>query len=76
MRRLLASDFKILSLLVAEQHLPAVSDMADRDVDVLVVDRPAIEQIVGFNFHRGMLGCALTKPRLTLRKSLSSPARG
>jgi tRNA G18 (ribose-2'-O)-methylase SpoU len=74
-RRLLDSDFKILSLLVAEQHLPAVSDVTDRDVDVLVVDRPAIEQIVGFNFHRGMLGCAQRKPRLSLREiaNVSAP---
>ena len=74
-RRLLESDFKILSLLVAEQHLPAVADLAHHDnVDVLVVDRPDIEQIVGFNFHRGMLGCALRKPRLSLREIANSVA--
>jgi tRNA G18 (ribose-2'-O)-methylase SpoU len=73
-RRLLDSDFQILSLLVAEQHLPAVADLANHDVDVLVVDRPAIEQIVGFNFHRGMLGCALRKPGLLLREIANSVA--
>jgi tRNA G18 (ribose-2'-O)-methylase SpoU len=65
-RRLLDSDFTIVSLLVAEQHLPAVVEATGGDVDVLVVDRPAIEEIVGFNFHRGMLGCALRKPRPAL----------
>lgn len=73
-RRLLDSDFKVLSLLVAEQNLPAVFDAADRDVDVLVVDRSAIEQIVGFNFHRGLLGCALRKPKLSLREIVNVSA--
>lgn len=73
-RRLLASDFKILSLLVAEQYLPAIADLANHDVEVLVVDRPAIEQIVGFNFHRGMLGCALRKPKLSLRETAKESA--
>ncbi len=66
--RLLDSDFAIRSLLVAEQHLAAVAGALDHDHDVLVVDRQAIEQIVGFNFHRGMLGCAERKPRLALQE--------
>ena len=65
-RRLLDSDFEILSLLVAEPLLPAVSDAVTRGFDVFVVDQSAIEQIVGFNFHRGLLGCAQRKPRLSL----------
>ena len=71
MRRLLDSDFTIRSLLVAHEHLAAVSAALNHDHDVLVVDRQAIEQIVGFNFHRGMLGCALRKPKLSLRKIAS-----
>ena len=67
MRRLLDSDFKIVSLLVAEPYLPAVSD-ADRTATSTCWSSTTatIEQIVGFNFHRGLLGCALRKPRLSL----------
>ena len=59
-RRLLDSDFRVHSLLVANSHLPSLPNRAD--IDVLVVPDEWIEQIVGFNFHRGILACGYRKP--------------
>jgi tRNA G18 (ribose-2'-O)-methylase SpoU len=65
-RRLLASDFPVDSLLVARQLLGAVDASVIDAVDVLVVPDSWIEAIVGFNFHRGMLACARRKPAVDL----------
>jgi tRNA G18 (ribose-2'-O)-methylase SpoU len=59
--RLLASDFAIHSLLVAQRYLAWATSLA-HTADVLVVSDDWIEAIVGFNFHRGMLACAFRKP--------------
>jgi tRNA G18 (ribose-2'-O)-methylase SpoU len=64
--RLLASDFEILSLLVSERYLPEVDDAMRDRLPVLVVPDDWVEQIVGFNFHRGMLACARRKPNVDL----------
>ncbi len=65
-RRLLASDFEILSLLVDEKSLAELDESAGRRSDVLVVPHEWIEELVGFNFHRGMLACARRKPNPNL----------
>jgi tRNA G18 (ribose-2'-O)-methylase SpoU len=60
-RRLLASDFQIESLLLGERYLPALAAAVPDHCDILVVPDAWIAQIVGFNFHRGVLACARRK---------------
>jgi tRNA G18 (ribose-2'-O)-methylase SpoU len=60
--RLIASDFEILSLLVSERYLREVDEGLRERCQVLVVPNDWVEEIVGFNFHRGMLACSRRKP--------------
>ena len=54
--RLVASSFRVHSILVDERR---VSQMpaCNAKVPVLVASAGLVEQIVGFNFHRGILAC-------------------
>jgi tRNA G18 (ribose-2'-O)-methylase SpoU len=65
--RLIDSDFPLVSFLVSEgnvqgfmafcQDAPLREDRL-RDVPVWVIPDARVEELVGFNFHRGVLGCA------------------
>jgi tRNA G18 (ribose-2'-O)-methylase SpoU len=61
-QRLLASDFQVHSLLVDDRSLAELDESVVQRCDVLVLPHDGIEQVVGFNFHRGMLACAQRKP--------------
>jgi tRNA G18 (ribose-2'-O)-methylase SpoU len=65
-RRLLRSDFAIESLLLGQREVDSLAQLAVGDQNVLVVPDDWIERIVGFNFHRGVLACALRKPAVDL----------
>jgi tRNA G18 (ribose-2'-O)-methylase SpoU len=65
-RRLLASDFTVEALLVSERYQPQFSSLAPEGADMLVVPDAWIQQLVGFNFHRGILASARRKPPLDL----------
>ena len=64
--RLVASSFPTHSILIDERRLSLLDDQPD---DRLIYVTPAklIEQIIGFNFHRGILACGYRKPRRSLR---------
>jgi tRNA G18 (ribose-2'-O)-methylase SpoU len=57
-RRLLASRLRVSSILVDEQSIPLLPTTLPDSAEVLVLPDGAVESIVGFNFHRGMLACA------------------
>jgi tRNA G18 (ribose-2'-O)-methylase SpoU len=74
-RRLLASDFSVASLLVAERLADAFGQVNDA-VPVFVVADDWIEQIIGFNFHRGVLGCGRRRAMPTVEQLCEKlPAR-
>lgn len=56
-RRLLASDFEVLSVLADERHAAEFEQVVPGHVPLLVVGAAEVPQIVGFNFHRGVLAC-------------------
>lgn len=60
-RRLLASEFVVDSLLVANRLADDFNQVPD-DVPIYLVDDAWIEQIIGFNFHRGVLSCGRRRP--------------
>ncbi len=64
--RLLASDFEVESLLVDTNHLSRLSETARPGVPVLVASAMMLDELVGFQFHRGVLACGR-------RKSLLAP---
>ncbi|HET6879172.1 MAG TPA: hypothetical protein VFI31_03390, partial [Pirellulales bacterium] len=56
-RRLLESDFETVSVLVERRYVESFAPLLRPDVPLLAVDDKAVEKIVGFNFHRGVLAC-------------------
>ncbi|MDZ4821444.1 MAG: RNA methyltransferase [Planctomycetota bacterium] len=69
--RLLQSDFAIESILTTDRYLEEVTaalvsrsarHAGDREqISVFIVPEGLLPQIVGFNFHRGMLACGTRK---------------
>ena len=56
-RRLLESPFAVESILVDERRLENIVRFADPKIQVLVLREHQVEQVVGFNFHRGVIAC-------------------
>ncbi len=65
-QRLLDSRYEVRSILVDERSLPRLPETIPESLEVLVVPDGAVEAVVGFNFHRGMLACAKRPPALEL----------
>lgn len=55
--RLIASDYACESVLVESGRHTRFVDILDRSLDVLVLESAAMQQLVGFDFHRGLLAC-------------------
>lgn len=68
--QLLHSGLGIESLLVAEPYLPKIESLVPPDVPMLVVRPAMVEQIVGYNFHRGVLGCGRRPESVSLSRFL------
>lgn len=60
-RRLLQSSLHVHSVLVLEGRESRVEDLVGESTPLLVVDRDAMNTLVGFDLHRGVLACA-TRP--------------
>ncbi|MBX9789577.1 MAG: RNA methyltransferase [Pirellulales bacterium] len=56
--RLLASRFRLHSLLFGRRYWQRISLAIPGQIPVYLVDDKQIEELVGFNFHRGALACA------------------
>ncbi len=62
-RALLASRFPVQSVLIDEQRLSTMEpELADRDLDVLVVTRDLLYEIVAFGLHQGVVACGQRRP--------------
>ncbi len=63
--RLLQSRFPVRSLLVSRRRLGWLEEMASAvppDVPVFVLPHPLAQQLVGYNFHTGILACGSRLP--------------
>jgi tRNA G18 (ribose-2'-O)-methylase SpoU len=67
-RRLLESEFETVSVLVDRRYVDSFLPLARPETPVLVVDDKAVEKIVGFNFHRGVLACGRRRGFATVDK--------
>lgn len=65
-RQLLASGLGVDSVLVAESHLARIAPLVAPETPLYVVPPSMVEQLVGFNFHRGVLGCGRRPEILSL----------
>jgi tRNA G18 (ribose-2'-O)-methylase SpoU len=61
-RRLLVSRFPTVSVLVADHHEPRLKTQVPEGVPTYVVPHELVETLVGFPFHRGVLGCGQRLP--------------
>jgi tRNA G18 (ribose-2'-O)-methylase SpoU len=60
--RLLASPFELDSVLATDRLAPALSARVPAEKPLYVVPEPRIGEIVGYNFHRGVLACGVRGP--------------
>lgn len=61
-QRLAASRYRAHSLLVEDRLAEQYEQVFLENVPMLVLPHPLIEQLVGFNFHRGVLACGIREP--------------
>lgn len=66
MRRLLASDFPVDSVLLAERRAAEMAPIVPDHIPVYVVSTELMSGIVGLKFHSGVLACGRRKERQTL----------
>ncbi len=62
--RLLKSDHEIESLVVGDSHVDSLPGELPDAVKVWVLPNKLISNLIGFDFHRGFLGCGKRKPSL------------
>ena len=65
-RRLLASGFAVESVLVSEKRAGRIRPLVPEAVPLHVLPEAAIERLVGFSFHRGVLACGIRGKGATL----------
>lgn len=58
LERLIASDLRIHSVLVAENKWDTLSPQIPNDIQSFVMSKELMSQLVGFRFHRGVLASA------------------
>ncbi len=67
-QQLLQSDFAAHSVLTSENYIGLIEPHLKPEHVVYVVSQAEIEEVVGFNFHHGMLSCGYRKPEPTLEE--------
>ncbi len=67
-RVLADSSYAIHSVLLDRKYQQHYADWIAPETDLLLVEHALVEQLVGFNFHRGVLACGLRKPLLSVRE--------
>jgi tRNA G18 (ribose-2'-O)-methylase SpoU len=70
-RRLLASDYPVESVLLAQRRADEIAPILPDSVPVFVVPDPLVHQILGFKFHSGVIACGRRKPSTTLDTTMS-----
>ncbi len=60
--RLLANDFRAHSVLAKDTSVNWFQQRLEEDVPVYSLPRKLIEEVIGFDFHHGLLACGYRKP--------------
>ena len=72
---LMASNFPTHSVLVEQQYLARIKPCVDEETPLYVLDDGIVEELIGFNFHRGMLACGRRRPALSFAEALPPAER-
>lgn len=70
-QRLLESDFETQHILIGDSYVARLSEMFPQEIPVYVIPTPAINELIGFHFHRGVLACGKRKPPPPLEEILT-----
>ena len=73
-QRLLNSDYGTESVFVAERFAEELQPQVGPDVPLYVAREPLLREVVGFDFHLGVLGAGRRRPTLTLDQLVSQKA--
>jgi tRNA G18 (ribose-2'-O)-methylase SpoU len=71
-RRLLASGFPVESVLVSERRRAGIVAQLPPDAPIYIVPQELAEQLVGYNFHAGVLACGRRKEQPDLEAIMSN----
>jgi tRNA G18 (ribose-2'-O)-methylase SpoU len=75
-RRLLASDYPVESVLVAKRKSQAIAEAVPDRVPLYVLDEAELDAVIGYPFHTGVLAVGRRKPSPALEAILPlAPAR-
>ncbi len=66
--RLLRSDYAVESILLDEEQMDVLSSVPPSHTDVYVVPSKHIRELLGFDFHRGVVACGRRRPLLDIRQ--------
>jgi tRNA G18 (ribose-2'-O)-methylase SpoU len=76
LRRLLASDFTVVSVLLLEERLaefePLLRARPEKEIAVFVCERKVMDEIVGFEIYQGVLAIAKIPAPFSLEKILAA----
>ncbi|MEZ6121467.1 MAG: RNA methyltransferase [Pirellulaceae bacterium] len=70
--RLLQSEFAVASILSLDRHAESLAAQAAPEVPIYTLTKQQINEVIGFQFHRGVLACAVRKSPTTLRECLDT----
>jgi tRNA G18 (ribose-2'-O)-methylase SpoU len=73
-RRLLASDYPVESVMLARRRAEEMTPAVPGNVPVYVVPDALVHQIVGFKFHSGVMAVGRRKPRLLVEQFFAGAA--
>lgn len=65
-RRLLASDYAVESVLLAEHQVQTIAPLVRPGVSVYAASTALVNQIVGFGFHSGVMAVGRRRPTATI----------
>lgn len=73
-QRLIDSDYVVDSLLAEAEWADRLEPLVPAETPIYVVERPLMTELVGFKFHRGVLGCGQRQPTPALADVLPKSA--
>lgn len=68
--RLLDSDYETASVFVSERHLEEWREKVPPTVPLYFAAQPVMNELVGFDFHVGVIGCGVRRPSTSLEQVL------
>jgi len=71
-RRLLASDYPVESVLLAARRSGEIAPLVPALVPVYVMPDSMVNQVIGFKFHSGVIACGRRKPPASLESAVGN----